>query len=305
MKKAFIQLHIAVFLAGFTGILGKLITLNEGLIVWYRLLISAVTMWVIFSWSRRIKKISTADAAKITGVGFLAALHWVCFYGSIKYANVSVGLVCFSAIGFFTALLEPLILRRRISLRELLLGLLVMLGIYIIFHFDPRYKTGIAFGLIGAVLGAMFPVFNRQFMQRMNAETLMTWELSGGLLCLTAFMPLYFSHFPPAYMVPNITDLLWLLVLASICSVWAFQLSANALKHISAFTVNLTYNLEPLYGIALAFLLYHENQYLSYGFYIGLSIIAFSVLLQTWLLYRSHSKKAKELIVFRQQEISA
>lgn len=111
MKKAFLQLHISVFLAGFTGILGKLITLNEGLLVWYRLLITSVTMWILFSLRKQLQLISRADILKLTGIGFIAALHWVTFYGAIKYANVSVGLVCFSAVGFFTALLEPVILR--------------------------------------------------------------------------------------------------------------------------------------------------------------------------------------------------
>ena len=135
MKKAFLQLHIAVFLAGFTGLLGRLITLNEGMIVWYRLLLTAATMWILFGLMKKLQKISVKDILKITGVGFIAAMHWVTFYGSIKYANVSVALVCFSSIGFFTALFEPLILKKRINFIELLLGLITLLGIYIIFHF--------------------------------------------------------------------------------------------------------------------------------------------------------------------------
>src|SRR5689334_7626396 len=143
MKKAFLQLHIAVFLAGFTGILGRLITLNEGMIVWYRLLFTAVTMWILFGAMKKLERIPLTDILKIGGVGFLAAMHWVTFYGSIKYSNVSVALVCFSAIGFFTALFEPLILRKRINWMELLLGLITIAGIYVIFRFDTRYKTGI------------------------------------------------------------------------------------------------------------------------------------------------------------------
>ena len=112
MRKAFIQLHIAVFLAGFTGILGRLITLNEGLLVWYRLAIASVTMWIVFSLTKKLQRISLKDILSLSGIGFLAALHWVTFYGSIKYSNVSVALVCFSSVGFFTALLEPLIRQR-------------------------------------------------------------------------------------------------------------------------------------------------------------------------------------------------
>ncbi len=286
MKKAFIQLHIAVFLAGFTGILGRLISLNEGLLVWWRLLISSVTMWVLFSITGHIKKISLNEAIKITGVGCIAALHWVSFYGAIKYANVSVALVCFSSVGFFTAIFEPLLFKTPFRAIEILLGLIVIAGIYIIFHFDSRYKTGIIIGIISAMLGAIFPICNRRLMQRMNAETLMTFELSGGFLALSLFLPLYLKQFPSASIIPGIADFLWLLFLSWVCSVWAFRLSANALKKISAFTVNLTYNLEPVYGIILAFIIYHENQQLDTSFYTGLLFIIAAVVLQTIRVYR-------------------
>jgi drug/metabolite transporter (DMT)-like permease len=286
MKKAFIRLHIAVFLAGFTGILGRLITLNEGLLVWYRLLISSLTMWLLFSLSKRIQIISVADKIKIAGIGFIAAMHWVSFYGAIKYANVSVALVCFSAIGFFTAFMEPLILKRKIVWTEVLLGLFVMTGIYIIFHFDPQYKTGIILGIISALLAAVFPIYNRQMMQRMNAETLMTYELSGGLITLSVLLPFYLRQFPASHIIPNFSDWMWLLVLSWVCSVWAFQLSANALKKISAFTLNLSYNMEPVYGIILAFVVYKENKYLHNSFYIGLLLIIIAVILQTLRVYK-------------------
>ncbi len=287
MRKAFIQLHIAVFLAGFTGILGRLITLNEGVLVWYRLLISSITMWVLFALMKRLQRISVKDIFRIAGVGCIAALHWTSFFGSIKYANISVALVCFSAIGFFTALFEPMIVRRKFVWQELLLGLLCMLGIYIIFHFDPRYKTGIIIGIISAMMAAIFPIFNRQLLQRMNAETLMTYELTGGVISLTLILPFYLQFFPAKYLLPTETDWAWLFVLAWICSVWAFQLSANALKKISAFTVNLSYNLEPVYGILLAFLIYKENKYLDISFYVGFFLILLAVLLQTVRVYRS------------------
>jgi drug/metabolite transporter (DMT)-like permease len=285
MKKAFVQLHIAVFLAGFTGILGRLITLNEGLLVWYRLLITAATMWLVFSLRKRIQSISTIDKLRITGVGFIAALHWVSFYGAIKYANVSVALVCFSSVGFFTALFEPLLLRRRFAAVELGLGLLAMAGIYIIFQFDARYKTGIAIGVVSAMLGAVFPILNRQLLQRMNAETLMSWEISGGFLTLSLLMPFYLHYFPVPSLLPGLSDWGWLLVLSWFCSVWAFQLSASALQKISAFTVNLSYQLEPIYGIVLAFIVYHENAYLHASFYAGLFLILLAVALQSARIY--------------------
>jgi drug/metabolite transporter (DMT)-like permease len=286
MKKAFLQLHAAVLLAGFTGILGRLITLNEGLLVWYRLLITVITLWVLFFSTGKIQRISSRELLKIFGAGFIAAMHWVTFYGSIKYANISVALVCFSAIGFFTAFLEPLILKKKFSWREILLGLMVMAGIYLIFHFDPQYKTGIIIGIISALLGSMFPIFNRSFLQRHSSETVTLYELTGGLLTLSLIMPFYLKLFGADHYLPTLPDFLWLLALAWFCTVLAFQLLMNALKKISAFTVNLTYNLEPLYGILLAFVMYHENQYLGPSFYAGLAIIVLSVVLQSVRIYR-------------------
>jgi drug/metabolite transporter (DMT)-like permease len=290
MKKAFIQLHIAVFLAGFTGILGKLITLNEGLLVWYRLLISAASLWIIALLRRRISRISSGAMVKIFGIGAVAALHWVSFYGSIKLANVSIALVCFSAIGFFTAILEPIIFKQKFHRRELLLGILVMIGISFIFQFDPRYRQGILVGIIAAILGSIFPILSRKLLQQFDAETVTLYELSGGLIFLSLLLPVYLKLFPTQYLIPDGHDLFWLLILSWICTVVAFSLSMNALRKISAFTVNLTFNLEPIYGIMLAFFIFREDKFLGPGFYAGLSLIFLAIVLQMAALYRENGK---------------
>jgi drug/metabolite transporter (DMT)-like permease len=290
MKKAFIQLHIAVLLAGFTGILGRLITLNEGLLVWYRLMITAVTLWLMAAFRKKKQFVSLKSIGKIFGVGCIAALHWVCFYGSIKYANVSIALICFSAIGFFTALFEPLLFKSNFNLREILLGLLAVCGICFIFHFDPAFKTGIIIGVISSLLGSLFPILNKKLLASIGAETIILYELSGGFLFLTILLPFYLKIFPPDHILPTIDDLLWLLVLGWLCTVLAFTLSMQALKKISAFTVNLSYNLEPLYGIFLAFIIYREDRSFNNGFYIGFFLIILSVFLQSWQVYRSMKK---------------
>jgi len=286
MKKAFLQLHFAVFLAGFTGVLGRLITLNEGWLVWYRLLISAVTMWIVFSLSKKLQRVSIKNILKLSGIGFLSALHWVSFYGAIKYANVSVALVCFSATGFFTALFEPFFSKKKISGIEVLLGLMVIAGIYIIFHFDPKYKTGIILGVICAILLAVVMILIRQFVHTINSQTILTYQLSGGFMALSFFMPFYQKAFPTAYIFPGFSDWMWLLVLAWFCSVLAFQFSVNALQKLTAFTVNLSFNLEPVYGILLAFFVYHENDELSWSFFLGLSLIVLALFLQMWRIWR-------------------
>ncbi|MET0634410.1 MAG: DMT family transporter [Chitinophagaceae bacterium] len=290
MKKAFLQLHAAVFLAGFTGILGNLITLNEGMLVWYRLLFTSVIMWLLYGLSGKIKPLPVATILRIAGVGFIAAMHWITFYASIKYSNVSVALVSFSSIGFFTALLEPLILRQKINRLELLFGLLTIGGIAVIFHFDTSFKTGIILGLISGFLAALFPIYNRQFLQYMNAETMLTWQQTGGLLVISAFLPFYLQWFPVEHFLIRGMDILWMLILVVVCSVIAFRFSSYALKRLSAFTVNLSFNLEPVYGILMAFVIFHENRDLNAGFFIGFSIILSVLLVHVLLLIRKEKR---------------
>ena len=286
MKKAYYQLHLAVLLAGFTGILGRLITLNEVMIVFYRLLLTAVTMWLLFSFRKSIVPISRGLRLKIMLVGVIAASHWLSFYGSIKYANVSIALVCFSTLSFFTALLEPWILRKAINYAELALGLVTLAGVYIIFKFDTQYQTGILIGIISAFLAALFPILNRELLKETNVDTLLVWQQSGGLLFVLIMVPVYSGISGSFRMLPSLSDIGWLLVLSWFCSVWAFQLSGAALKKLSAFTVNLTFNLEPVYGILLAFAFYREDQLLSKGFYWGFGLIVAALVVHIWLLVR-------------------
>ena len=163
-------------------------------------------------------------------------------------------------------------------------------GIYIIFHFDAQYKTGIIIGLISAVLAALFPIFNRQFLQRINVETMLAWQQTGGLVTLSVLMPFYLQRFPVESFFPGPQDIMWLLVLSWFCSVIAFQFSSNALKRLSAFTVNLTFNLEPIYGILLAFIVYQENKLLSKWFYIGFALIAAALIIHVLLIAKQERK---------------
>lgn len=291
MKKAFIQLHIAVFLAGFTAILGKLIGLNEGLLVWYRLLLTVVTLAVILYYKGQLHLLPVKQVIRIFGVGTIVAVHWVSFYGSVKYGNVSIALVCFSATAFFTAFFDPLIFKRKIILSEVFLGSLAIVGIYIIFDFHPQYKTGIIFGIIAAVGSALFPIFNKKLLLTFSPATLAFYELGGGFLALTFIVPLYLQFFPAFYFLPTANDWIWLLILAWICTVLCFDLQLNALKKISPFTANLAYNLEPAYGIVLAFIFFSENKSLDVHFYFGVALIILAVLLQTARVWYYEKKR--------------
>lgn len=287
MKRALIQLHIAVFLWGFTAVLGRLITLNEGLLVWWRMALTVISLWALMLLQRRVERFSVPAMLRAFGVGALVVLHWVFFYGSIKYANASIALVCLSSSGLFTSLLEPLFFRRRISLPEIGLGLLCMSGIYCIFRFDPSYKTGIVLGVIAALLSCLFTLANKRLVTDHSADNVTLYELTGGLIFWSVAIPFYLHRFPEPSFFPSWADFGWLLILSWLCTVLAFTLSLHALRKITPFTLTLTYNLEPVYGILLAFLVYHENRYLGNGFYIGFALIILSVVLQMLRLLRA------------------
>lgn len=281
MRKAFIQLHIAVLLAGFTGVLGRLIVINESLLVWYRMMFAVIFLFIISLFSKKIEKLSFKKMLPLLGIGSIIALHWVTFYGSVKYANVSVSLVCFSAVGFFSAIFDPLISKRKYQITEILLGLMVMLGVYLIFHFDQDFRLGIIFGLISAFLAAIFPIFNKKLVSEYSADTITFYEMGGGWMLLTFVVPIYMQFMPAQSYVPGLLDIFWLIILSLFCTVLAFNLSVRALSRISAFTVNLTFNLEPVYGILLAFLIYKEHLELGFSFYVGLVVIFTTVVIQS------------------------
>ena len=286
MKKAFIQLHIAVFLAGFTAVLGRLITLNEGLLVWYRLLITVLVLALMLYVKKEFKKIGTKDIFRMAGVGGIIAFHWVTFYGSIKYGNISVALVCLSAAGFFSALIEPVLFKKKIVLAEVLLGLLAIAGIYIIFDFHPKFKLGIAYGILAALGAAVFPMLNKQLIKEFSPRTLTFYELFGGFIILSLLLPFYLKFTPNSYFIPTSTDFGWLIILAVICTVLCFDLQLKALRKISAFTSNLMYNLEPLYGIILAFIFFGEGKSFHKEFYIGVALILLAIVLQMFRLLK-------------------
>ncbi|AMR31678.1 hypothetical protein A0256_09720 [Mucilaginibacter sp. PAMC 26640] len=293
MKKAYLQLHIALVLAGFTGVFGRLITLNAGLISWYRTLISAVFMLIVFALRGKQEIITGSSKVRIGFAGALLGFHWLFFYGSIKYSNISVGVVCFALTSFFNALLAPLLNKKKISVQELLLSSLTLCGIALIFGMDTHFRTGIVLGVISSVLAALYTVYNERLATSFRGETIILFQMLGGLAGLTLIMPIILYFTPKASLLPTLPDFGWLLILAIVCTVGLYLLIVSALRHISSFTVSLTFNLEPLYTILLAILIYHENRDLSASFYIGLCLILISLGMQ---MCRVWYKKKKEKI---------
>lgn len=280
MKKALIQIHLAVLLWGFTGVLGRAILLDAPVLVWYRMLLTAVFMAVILFYRKQWVKIGRKDMVQLALVGCLMGLHWVAFYGSIKYANASIALVCLSTASVFTSLLDPLVNQSRHDKIEILLGLLALSGVYFIYQFQQFYGLGIAFGVIAAILSSVFTVLNKRIAGRYHARTMVFYEMGTGWVLITLLMPLYMSYKPEASLIPSGWDWIFLVVLSLCCTVWAQSLALNALKYISSFTATLSVNLEPVYGILLAFLFFHENKELHGGFFLGMGLILLSVILQ-------------------------
>ncbi len=280
MKKAFIQLHIAVFLAGFTAVLGRLINLNEGLLVWYRLLITVLALAGYMWYTKELKILPLKAILQMIGVGVIITFHWVTFYGSIKYGNISVALVCLSSAGFFSALIEPLLLKKKIVVAELGLGVLAIIGIYIIFDFHPQYKVGIIYGLLAALSCAIFPILNKQLLLKNTPHTLTLYELFGGFIVLSILLPYYLKQTSSTFVYPSQSDIWYLLILSILCTIICFDLQLQALKVISAFTSNLMFNLEPLYGIFMAFAFFGEGSLFNHQFYIGVLFILAAIVLQ-------------------------
>jgi drug/metabolite transporter (DMT)-like permease len=283
VKKAYLELHLAVFLFGFTAILGKVISLSELPLVWYRLLLTCPGLLLILVFTKRSVKLPIREIGKLAGIGILVSLHWLTFYGSIKASNASVTLSCLAATTLFTSLLEPLITGRKFRWYEAGIGLFIILGIYLIFTFQQMFVTGILLGLLSAFLAALFSVLNKKLISSRDTYVVTFYELTSGLLFLSLLIPIYYWNTPEMNWTPTSVDWIWLTILAWLCTVLAYTLSLNALRYISAFTSNLTINLEPIYGIILAWLLLNEHEQLHVGFYLGTGIILASVGIYPWV----------------------
>lgn len=292
-------MHVAVLLWGFTGVLGKAISLDAPVLVWYRMLLTAIIMGAILQYRREWVPVSRRDTGRLAMVGCLMGLHWVAFYGAIKFANISIALVCLSTASIFTSLLDPLVNKGKHDPKEIALGTLAIAGVYLIYRHEVAYGTGIIFGIIAAILSSVFTVLNKKIANSYPARVMVFYEMLTGWLFISVLLPVAIHYAPAMSLLPRTASLLgeewmhndwlWLVVLSLCCTVWAQSLALNALKRLTSFTATLSVNLEPVYGILLAFLFYNENREiifnkgthdLNMGFISGMGLILLSVLLQ-------------------------
>jgi drug/metabolite transporter (DMT)-like permease len=291
MRKALIQLHAAVFLWGFTGVLGRVITLDQTWLVWYRLLITSVSLWLLYFFLNKIKKLPLRSVLYIGCIGLIQALHWVAFYGSIKYANITIALTTLSTSALLASVIEPLIMKKRIDPVEVFLGLFAIGGIIIIYNTHVAFSIGILIGLLSALLTVIVSVLNKKIVDRYHPEQITLYQLTGGFIGLSVLLPVYQHLLPEQNFVPQAMDWLWLFILSWVCTIYTFYLYIRALKKVSAFTMNLTLTLEPIYGILLAFLLYKENENLSGWFYLGFALISIAVVFHMMRLIKNSRRK--------------
>lgn len=293
-NKAYLGLHLAIFLWGFTAILGKLITFDEMLLVWHRLWITCLSFLFIPGLLKSLRQVPRKRALTFAGIGIVVALHWVAFYGSIKYSNASLALSALATTSLFTSIMEPVILRTRFNPYDLLLGLLVILGIGIIFFsVELVHVKGLIYGIVAAFLAASFSILNKKYLDHYEGKAVSFVELSAGFLFLTLLLPFTVSDLSVAALMPDTTNFLLLILLGVGCTTMPYILSLNALRYISAFKSNLAINLEPVYGILMAAVFLGEGKELSGRFYIGTFLILVAVFLKPVLKYTL--KKVKDV----------
>lgn len=277
-QKAYLDLHIAVLLFGFTAILGDLISLTAIPLVWWRVLITSISLLFLIQLGRHLHKIPKTLIIKYMGIGVLVAIHWITFFGSIKYANASVCLVCMATASFFTAILEPLILKQRIRSLEIFLGLLVIPGMILVVNsIDLSMLFGVGLGIVSALLAALFGILNKKLINFADPMSITFLELSSAWLFISLLFPFYYTQNPDTAFWPQGWDWGYLVILALLCTTLAYVLSLRSLKELSAFAATLTVNLEPVYGIILAVLILKENEELNTNFYLGCGIILLAV----------------------------
>lgn len=286
----YVKLHVSVLLAGFTGLLAKLISLNEVMIVWYRMLFAFLIFAVMLIFMRKKPVENFKDALKIIGLGALLTIHLIFFFGSMKYATLSIGVVCYSLVGFFTVLFEPLVLKTKFSFVELFYSLIAVLGIGLIFNFDTSYRFGIVLGVISAGLFALYTLYNKTIQVGKSSRSMLFYELLGGALFMAIFLPFYIPISHTTQLLPVGIDWLWIILLAFFCTIFLYLLYIDVLKKLSAFTVSLAGNLEPVYGILLAVIFLGEAKDFTLSFYIGMILIFASVFSQSFFKNKNLKK---------------
>ena len=287
----YFQLHLIVFIWGFTAILGALISLEAIPLVFFRMGLAVFFIFLFFLYKKKSFSLDKEGIVKFLITGIIIATHWIFFFKAIKVSNVSVALVTMSTGAFFTSLIEPVFFRRRIKILEIVLGLLVIVGLYIIFNFESQYQLGILYALISSFLGSLFAVFNGLFVKKYDANSISLYQLFFGTVFVALY--LFFSNeFSATFFIIPTMDWIYLAILSSVCTAYAFIASVKVMKYLSPYTVMLTINLEPIYAIILALIIFGEKEKMNPAFYLG-ALIVFGVVLANGIIKNKATIKQK------------
>jgi drug/metabolite transporter (DMT)-like permease len=276
VRNDYLKLHFIVFLWGFSAILGKLVSIPAVEMIFYRALLAIAGMGLVIYFTGGRFAVTRAELIRLLLIGFIVAIHWMAFFGAARVSNVSVSLVGFATNSLWAALLEPWFNRTRIKKFELILGLVVIVGLYIIFSFDFHYKLGLLLGILAGFTSALFSVFNSKYVKSIPAFTITFYEMIGVWLSITVFLPVYkytWATDQTLQLVPSLYDWLWIALLAGVCSVYAYSVAVELMKRISVFMIQLCLNLEPIYGIIMALIIFPGNEKMGLNFYIGTLVI--------------------------------
>ena len=290
--KNYLHLHFLVFIAGFTAILGELITINAIPLVWYRMVMASILMLVYIKIAKVKLKINLKSILRLSIAGVIIALHWITFFGAIDESNISITLAMFSTGAFFASFIEPIIYKRSIIWYEILFGIMVIIGVFIITQSEIKYLTGIILGISSAFFSSLFAVLNGSFLKKHSATVISFYEFISGVFFITLYILCFGGGFSKDFFSLSQSDFGYLLILASICTAYAFIASVYVMKIISPYTVVLTYNLEPIYGIIMAIILFPEKEKMSPSFYFG-AVIIISVVLLNAIVKNSRKLKRK------------
>lgn len=282
----YLKLHFIVFLWGFTAILGLLISIPTVEMVLYRTLLASFGMGAFMLWSKSSFQITRTDSIKLVLIGFIVCFHWLAFFGSARVSNASVSLVGFATNSLWAAILEPWMNRNRIKKFELLLGLVVIVGLYVIFSFNFEYKLGLVLGIAAGFLAALFSVLNAKMVRRVDPYTITFYEMAGAFIATALCLPIYkytIAEHGELRLIPTSLDWVYIAILAWVCTVYAFSMAIKLMKKLSVFFIQLTLNLEPVYGIIMALIILGDAEKMGLNFYAGTLIIISAVVSYPWL----------------------
>ena len=288
----YLHLHLIVFIWGFTAILGKLISLDAVTLVWYRIFFTVISIFAFMKIVKIDYRLNIKAILHLLGIGAIIAFHWTTFFLAIKISNISITLASLSTGAFFVSIVDPIINRKKPVLHEVLLGIIVIIGIYLIMDVEGDFRIGAMVALLSAFLASLFSVLSGKIAHRWNSTVITFYQMLGGVLTLSLVIP-FLSTDMVNFTIPSGMDLFYLIILATICTAYTFIAVMKLMKSISAFTVVLTVNLEPVYGIIMAYFIFGESETMSPKFYIGTIVIVLTVFFNSWLKGRKVKKAIK------------